>query len=109
LGGIRLRPINGTSFKWFIGAGGVCGIVALLYNKNDYESKGIGTLDEANLIVGKGFSGYYYETGFEFIGQKFGVRIRASSEILATGRIETLNNRLSYTLYSVGLQYIQKI
>jgi opacity protein-like surface antigen len=108
--GPRMRIIDFTYFKVFLGAGVTAGTLNLAYDRNEFVSE-TGSSTGFTSSEKKSFFGYYLEGGTDFIlTNESALRLVVRRTTYRTGEFETLNNDpVTIAQTQVGLQYMMYV
>lgn len=105
--GPRIRFLNLSGFKAYIGGGLVFGNIVLVYDKQDFKSKTSNTNGFED-SESQSFEGSYLEGGIEIgIHKNNAIRVAARKLEVDAKKFETLNNsELTYDFMTFSVQYL---
>ena len=107
LTGPRLRFLNFTRFKMFIGGGYLFGSHNLAYSEEDYEDK-MGNTTNFESNDSASFRGHYLETGMEYVmTNASALRLMGRRLKYETNKFRTLDDKeLTMTQFQGVVQYL---
>ena len=108
--GAKLRFINFKKFKIFVGGGFSAGNLALTFDEDDFEDT-TGALTGFERSESKGYTGYYWDAGVEYIfSNTSGLRISLKEQHIKTKEFENLNNQqINLEFVNVNVQYMHYV